>query len=87
MVQLLTLGDRILQQATDPLKIRHYLNACENVIRYKITIKIQIGYNKSALYKEQARAREMAQWLRAPTTFLNVLSSNPSNHMVDYNHP
>ena len=28
----------------------------------------------------------MAQWLRASTTLLEVLSSIPSNHMVAYNH-
>ena len=31
-------------------------------------------------------AGEMAQWLRALTAFLKFLSSNPSNHMVPYNH-
>jgi hypothetical protein len=31
-------------------------------------------------------AGEMAQWLRALTALLKVLSSNPSNHMVAYNH-
>jgi hypothetical protein len=29
---------------------------------------------------------EMAQWLRALTALLKVLSSNPSNHMVAHNH-
>ena len=28
----------------------------------------------------------MAQWLRAPTALLKVLSSIPSNHMVAHNH-
>jgi hypothetical protein len=32
------------------------------------------------------RAREMAQWLRALTAPLKVLSSNPSNHMVAHSH-
>jgi hypothetical protein len=31
-------------------------------------------------------AGEMTQWLRAPTVLPKVLSSNPSNHMVAYNH-
>jgi hypothetical protein len=31
-------------------------------------------------------AGEMAQWLRALTPLLKVLSSNPSNHMVAH-HP
>jgi hypothetical protein len=29
----------------------------------------------------------MAQQLTALTAFLEVLSSNPSNHMITYNHP
>jgi len=29
---------------------------------------------------------EMAQWLKALTALLEVLSSNPSNHMVAHNH-
>ena len=32
------------------------------------------------------QAGEMAQWLRALTALLKVLSSNPSNHMVAHNH-
>jgi len=32
------------------------------------------------------RAGEMAQWLRALTALPEVLSSNPSNHMVAHNH-
>ena len=31
-------------------------------------------------------AAEMAQWLRALTALPEVLSSNPSNHMVAHNH-
>jgi hypothetical protein len=31
-------------------------------------------------------AAEMAQWLRAPTTLPEVLSSIPSNHMVAHNY-
>jgi hypothetical protein len=37
--------------------------------------------------KNRLRAGEMAQWLRALTALLKVLCSNPSNHMVAYNHP
>jgi hypothetical protein len=33
------------------------------------------------------RAGEMAQQIRALTALPKVLSSNPSNHMVVYNHP
>jgi hypothetical protein len=32
------------------------------------------------------RAGEMAQWLRALTALPEVMSSNPSNHMVAHNH-
>jgi hypothetical protein len=31
-------------------------------------------------------AGEMAQWVRALTALLKVLSSIPSNHMVAHNH-
>jgi hypothetical protein len=37
-------------------------------------------------YKTDARAGEMAQRLRALTTFPEVLNSIPSNHMVAHNH-
>jgi len=36
--------------------------------------------------KEENRAGEMAQWLRALTALPGALSSNPSNHMVAHNH-
>jgi hypothetical protein len=39
---------------------------------------------KTLNFKELAR--EMAQWLRAPTAFPEVLSSVPSNHMVLHYH-
>ena len=32
-----------------------------------------------------ARAEEMAQWLRALTALLEILSSIPRNHMVAHN--
>jgi hypothetical protein len=38
------------------------------------------------LLKEVLWAREMTQWLRALTALPEVLSSNPSNHMVAHNH-
>jgi hypothetical protein len=37
--------------------------------------------------KNQNGAGEMTQWLRALTALPKVLSSNPTNHMVAYNHP
>jgi hypothetical protein len=36
--------------------------------------------------KDNSGAGEMAQWLRALTALLKVLSSNPSNYMVAHNH-
>jgi hypothetical protein len=36
--------------------------------------------------KRSPEAGEMAQWLRALTALPEVLSSNPSNHMVAHNH-
>ena len=36
--------------------------------------------------EQKTRAGEMAQWLRALTVLLEVLSSNPSNHLVAHNH-
>jgi hypothetical protein len=33
------------------------------------------------------RADEMAQWVRALAALPKVLSSNPSHHMMAYNHP
>jgi hypothetical protein len=36
--------------------------------------------------KEMIGAGEMAQWLRALTALPEVLSSIPSNHMMDHNH-
>jgi hypothetical protein len=39
-----------------------------------------------SFYKYIVGAGEMAQRLRAQTALLEVLSSNPSNHMVAYSH-
>jgi len=36
--------------------------------------------------KRRPRAKEMAQWLRALTALPEVMSSNPSNHIVAHNH-
>jgi hypothetical protein len=63
-----------------------------NLDRNKVTILFSLisGQNVpfSLLIKKGIiGAGELAQWLRAPTALLKVLSSNPSNHMVDYNHP
>jgi hypothetical protein len=48
-----------------------------------LTYTIQINLNKNIC----PWAGEMAQWVRALTALLKVLSSNPSNHMVAHNHP
>jgi hypothetical protein len=57
-----------------------------------IVLKDRRDYNSNCLngFKHKISrpgAGEMAQWLRALTTLLKVLSSNPSNHMVTHNHP
>jgi hypothetical protein len=49
----------------------------ENCFLYDIMIVV---------FKTHSWAGEMAQWLRALTALLKVLSSIPSNHMVAYNH-
>ena len=41
---------------------------------------------KTQFNKSKKGAEEMAQWLRALTALLEVLSSIPSNHMVAHNH-
>jgi hypothetical protein len=57
----------------------------------KFYFKILLGgewYKHIIISKiERNRAGEMAQWLRALTALLKVLSSIPSNHMVGHNHP
>jgi hypothetical protein len=50
-------------------------------------ILIYIYMKSINLKKVDLWAGEMAQWLRTPTAFLKVLSSNPSNHMLAHNHP
>jgi hypothetical protein len=42
--------------------------------------------NKLYILKSSSGAGEMAQWLRAPTALLKVVSSDPSNHIVAHNH-
>jgi hypothetical protein len=44
-------------------------------------------YINSASKNCSTRAGEMVQRVRALTALLEVLSSNPSNHMVAHNHP
>ena len=45
-----------------------------------------IGQTQKWIIKKFKGAGEMAQWLRALTALLEVLSSIPSNHMVAHNH-
>jgi hypothetical protein len=42
---------------------------------------------KTQKNKKKFPAGEMAQWLRALSTLPEVLSSNPSNHMVAHDQP
>jgi hypothetical protein len=44
------------------------------------------SYLKQNEQKLPNRAGEMAQWLRALTALLKILSSNSSNHMMAHNH-
>jgi hypothetical protein len=44
------------------------------------------GDDQCLLKDATLRAGEMAQWLRALTVLPEVLSSNPSNHVVAHNH-
>jgi hypothetical protein len=55
----------------------------------KTTVHVALFKGKPVtMFKRASRgAGEMAQWLRALTALLKVLSSNPSNHMVAHNHP
>jgi len=46
----------------------------------------RIKTTQSRQSKDPYRAGEIAQWLRALTALSEVLSSNPSNHMVVHNH-
>ena len=55
--------------------------------RSAMACAVRSRINKWDLIKLQSWAGEMAQWLRALTALLKVLSSNPSNHMVAHNHP
>jgi hypothetical protein len=57
-------------------------------IQYIITIKRSLSLLQTDTIIESYNwAGEMAQHLRALTAFLEVLSSNPNNHMVAHNHP
>jgi hypothetical protein len=43
--------------------------------------------NSVKYFKKKIGPGEMAQWLRAPTALLKVMSSNPSKHRTAHNHP
>jgi hypothetical protein len=61
----------------------------EAIFNQNIPFEISIlwpHFIKSKGFKEIQWAGEMAQWLRAPTVLPEVLSSNPTNHMVAHNH-
>jgi hypothetical protein len=74
-------GDTFVTPSSPYLKGVHSI-ACKHVSN----ILCLISLRKKAHFKGQVRAGEIAQWLREPATFLKVLSSNPSNHMVAHNH-
>jgi hypothetical protein len=46
---------------------------------------LHITINKSLKKNRFARAKEMAQWLRALTALPEIMSSIPGNHMVAHN--
>jgi hypothetical protein len=50
-----------------------------------INIEKEVSWYTSVLRKYTTGAGEMAQWLRALTILPEVLSSNPSNHIVLHN--
>jgi hypothetical protein len=43
-------------------------------------------YHKKMIFKKKKAGEKMTQQLRALTALPEVLSSNPSNHMVAHNH-
>jgi hypothetical protein len=49
-------------------------------------VRMKIKY-ELAFLRIYLQAGEMAQRVRALTTLPEVMSSNPSNHMVAHNHP
>jgi hypothetical protein len=52
----------------------------------KLRLGIKNIVQNPRVNKLENRAGEMSQRLRAPTALPQVLSSNPSNHMVAHNH-
>jgi hypothetical protein len=55
---------------------------------YTVLIKWKCIYalSDSFTLNNNLGAGEMAQWVRALTALPKILSSNPSNHIVDHNH-
>jgi hypothetical protein len=78
-------SDQLLPQVLS-LHTEEYVTHPIPAFIYLFIFKISQHQEKFNL-KKQTRAGEMAQWLRALTALLKVLSSNPSNHMVAHNHP
>jgi hypothetical protein len=54
---------------------------------YRVSSRTARAIQRNLDSKNQKRAGEMAQWLRALTSLPKILSSNPNNHMVAHNHP
>jgi hypothetical protein len=63
-----------------PMKSRD--NFWEWVLSCHVGLEMEIKLKSS----NQGGAGEMAQWVRALTALPEVLSLNPSNHMVAHNH-
>jgi hypothetical protein len=62
---------------------KHGGTQADMVLERELRVLHEIGRQQ----KETPGAGEMAQWSRALTALPEVLSSNPSNHMVAHNHP
>jgi hypothetical protein len=52
---------------------------------YSVSSRTARAMSRDPVSKRK-KAGEIAQWLRALTALPEVLSSNPSNHMVAHNH-
>jgi hypothetical protein len=65
--------------------VHFYLySLCNGLLLYLVA---QFLVRNTATSRIHAGAGEMAQWVRALTDLPKILSSNPNNHMVVYNHP
>jgi hypothetical protein len=72
---------------SDPLEEQDELLTIELSLQSPIKVYIIMFLKRKVTRICTKGAGEMAQRLRAPTALPEVLSSNPSNHMVAHNHP